>query len=69
MLRSSVLRRRERVVRPRLPDANVNRMRAELEGVGVGCGSFEQRQDAFRSLLTPGRELFGCSEGSMIYVT
>jgi hypothetical protein len=41
-------------------------MRDELEGVGIGCGDFEQQPDRFDSLASDNTvELLGFSDGSL----
>jgi hypothetical protein len=39
------------VSKSKVPTDNIDAMRKELEGVGIGCGEFEQQSDRFDRLL------------------
>jgi hypothetical protein len=54
------------IIKSKVPTNNIDTMREELEGVGIGCGDFEQQSDGFDTLAS-GRavELLGFSDGSL----
>jgi hypothetical protein len=52
------------IVESKAPTDNIDAMRDELEGVGIGCGGFEQQPDRFNSLARGDTvELLGFSDG------
>ena len=55
-----------RVAESKVPGDDDSHMREKLEGVGIGCGDFEQYHEEFNRLATdPDIELLGFSDGSL----
>ena len=53
------------IIKSKVPTDNIDAMRKELEGVGIGCGDFEQQSDRFDRLASDHTvELLGFSDGS-----
>jgi hypothetical protein len=51
------------MVESKVPTDNIDAMRYELEGVGIGCGGFEQQPGRFYSLARDDTvELLGFSD-------
>jgi len=54
------------ISKSKVPTDNIDAMRKELEGVGIGCGEFEQQADRFDRLANDNDvELLGFSDGSL----
>ena len=68
-LRSRVLRPTRYEVSAQLPDGDVGRLRAELEGIGYGGGGFKQQRELYEQLASTAvadeRTLYGFSDGSV----
>jgi hypothetical protein len=64
--RTRVRRACNRTVHSDVPDDDTERMRVELEGIGIGFEDFEQQADRFQRLAAgPSVNLVGFSDGSL----